>query len=720
MDRAIDLLVAGGRRKLPYIQQSENSECGLACIAMIAGYHGYKSDLASLRRRFSLSLRGAKLKDLIEILGAIGFNTRPIRAEMADLPSITTPAILHWNFNHFVVLEKIGRGLRGPTYHVHDPGRGISVYGAEEFSRQWTGVALEVSKSEKFRPKVEQTTLRITQLWTSTEGFWSTFTNVLFLSLILQLVVLATPFFLQISIDTVLPAADEDLLFMLALGFGGLTLIDLLAGWLRSLVLVQLNNALSYQIIVNLFRHLMRLPLSWFEKRHVGDVISRFGSTKPISQLLSEGMIAAFIDGLMACLTLILMFIYSIPLGLIASTALLLYIGVRFAFLHAIQMRNVDVITTEAKEGTTFIESVHGIAGIKAFGQEANRQRMWQQTKADAINAQIKLGRLSAGFDAAGKFIVGAERVIFVYVAVTQAFSGILTVGMIFAFQAYKQQFLDAGMRLVEQAINFKILKVHLARIADIAMSEPEIKDDIVVAELLDFSKPLNLHGVFYRYGSNDAPILRGVSVSIAPGEKIAIVGPSGGGKTTLLKVMAGLFEPMSGSLCLGTQAITAANRLSYRRSVGTVAQGDRLYAGSLAENVAFFDPEIEMERVRHVCKIARIADEIESMPLAYESLVGDMGSVLSAGQIQRVLLARALYPNPKILFMDEGTANLDAENEEQLLASLAELDITMILVAHRPQTLGIVGRVLVMKSGLLEPATPVRQNAPGQHAVTP
>jgi len=275
MTTAHDIMHGGGWKKTPYIQQNEASECGLACLAMVAGFHGYKTDLTVLRRKYSMSLKGATLKQIIEIAEYMGFNSRPLRGEIEDIPSLSTPAILHWDLNHFVVLTKISRSMGGTKYHIHDPAKGELKLGREEVSRRWTGVALDLMKSESFKPKVEETKLRITQLWTSMDGFWKTFGNIILLSLILQFAALAGPFYLQISIDTVFPSFDSDLLFMLALGFGGLAFINLLTGWLRSLILVHLNSALSYQIIVNLYRHLVRLPLPWFEKRHVGDIISR-------------------------------------------------------------------------------------------------------------------------------------------------------------------------------------------------------------------------------------------------------------------------------------------------------------------------------------------------------------------------------------------------------------------------------------------------------------
>lgn len=669
---------------------------------MVAGFHGYKTDLITLRQRYGMSLKGANLKQVMQVAEDIGFNARPLRGEIADLPHLAIPAILHWNLNHFVVLAAITGGVRGRRYHIHDPARGPVVLSEADVSCSWTGVALDLLRSESFKPKIAQRQLNITQLWSKMTGFWGTIRQVVLLSLVMQLVVLATPFFLQISIDTVFPAFDRDLLLMLALGFGGLTVINLMASWLRSLILVTLSNSLSYQVIVNLFRHLMRLPLDYFEKRHVGDIISRFGSTQPISQLISQGMIAAFIDGLMAVLTLALMFVYSPVLGGVACAALGLYVALRLAFLQAIKFRNLDVITTMAKENSHFIESVRGIAAIKSFGQEGNRQRLWQKSKADAVNAQVKLGRLTAAFDALGQFVLGAERVVFVYVAIGLAFDSVLTVGMIFAFQAYKQQFLDAGMRLTEQAINYQIVKVHLTRIADIALSPTEEGEAEKSTEEPDFTRPLVLDRVFYRYGTNEPMVLNGVSLTIQPGEFIAITGPSGGGKTTLMKILMGLFEPSSGAIRLGDRPISSYRKGKYRRCIGSVAQGDMLYAGSLAENIAFFDPEIDMDRVREVARMAQIDSEIEKMPMGYETLVGDMGSVLSGGQLQRVLLARALYPDPKVLILDEGTANLDAENERKILDALKGLNITRIAVAHRPATLEAAGRTVEVKNGYL------------------
>lgn len=710
----VELLNLTGRKRTPFIPQDEASECALACIAMVASYHGLDTDIQTLRRNYGFSLRGATLKQLLAVCERLCLNARPVRGDLADLRHLELPAILHWDLTHFVVLTRISQSVNGDRFHIIDPARGPLTLKRADFSESYTGVAVELRRSERFQAVSNRQQLRISHLWSSISGIWSTLRNVLLVSLVMQLVALALPFYTQIVIDTVFPTFDVDLLGVLAVGFGLLATVGLVANWLRGLIISSANSALSYQIIVNLFRHLTSLPLSWFERRHTGDIVSRFGSTQPITNLLSQGMVTAFVDGLLTLLTLVLMIVYSPLLTVIAVAALTIYVAIRFAFLRAVKLSNANVIATAARENSVFMETVRGAGAIKAFAQESNRMRIWQHAKADAVNAEVKLARLTSVFDALGAFVPVIERIVFLYIAIRMAFDGAMTIGMIFAFQAYKQQFLDAGIRMVQQFINFRVLQVHLGRLSDIALTQPESVSGVDQIEPLPAMKSgLTVLDLRFRYGPMEEEILSGVTFHVTPGETVALVGPSGGGKSTLLKLMIGLLQPSSGRILLDGRPLSSIPQPSWRRSLGYVAQDDKLFAGSLAENIAFFDPMLDMNRVREVATIAHVARDIEAMPMAYETRVGDMGSALSGGQKQRVLLARALYHRPHILFLDEGTANVDDYLERLILASLKNAGITLVMAAHRAHSIEAADRLYHVAGGRLQKAEKVVRPEP-------
>lgn len=704
----LGLIHLGGGRRVPLIRQSEAAECGLACLAMVAGFHGLGVDLTALRRRFPLSLKGATLKVLIGIAEELGFNPRPLRLDPERLADLALPAILHWDLNHFVVLARIERGPRRPRFHVRDPAVGAVVLSAADLSRHFTGVALELVPAERFRRTPEQAPLRITQLWSRIVGLPATLGQVGFLSVLLQVFAFAGPFYLQLAVDTAIPTFDADFLLALAGGFAGMTVLSLATSALRDLILLKLGSALGYQLVANLFRQLMHLPLGYFERRHTGDVISRFDSTQPITDLLSHGLIQALVDGVMALGTLALMLYYSPLLAGLAIGALVLAVLARVAWFGSLQLANANVISARAAESSTMIETVRGMAAIKLFAREGDRQRFWQNKRADVVNAQIRMGRIQVWFDAANAAVLGLENVLFVYLAAKMTISAQFTVGMIFAFQSYKGQFLGAAMRLVGQWVQWRLLDVHLTRIADIALTPAEPRGP----GLAGAGKPplrgaIELRDVHFGYGYGEKPVLSGVNLRIDPGESVALVGPSGGGKSTLLKLMLGLYPPTRGEVLIDGEPLHRFGLQRYRRQIGAVLQDDVLYAGSLAENIAFFDAELDMDRVQEVAKLACIHAEIMAMPMGYESLVGDMGSTLSGGQKQRVLLARALYAEPKVLFLDEGTAHLDVATEAAVNAALAGLGITRVIVAHRPAQVEAAGRCVALVAGNLAIVTP-------------
>ena len=692
-----------GVRTLPIIRQNETTECGLACLAMVAGFHRFRTDIAALRRRFPTSAAGVTLSAIMDMAARMDLSCRALKVPLEDIRKLQTPAIIHWDMNHFVVLKT----ANAKTMVVHDPATGARRYTRDEFSAHFTGVALELHPTKQFERKEERAKLRLNHLWTRIRGLKRTLAQALVLSAILQLFVLVSPFYLQLTVDEVLVKFDADLLWVLAFGFGAFSVLNAVAGLLRGYVLLYFGNMLNYQMVCNLFAHLIQLPADFFEKRHIGDIVSRFGSVGPIRSLFTEGLVATAIDGVMAIATLIMMFLYSPALGSIALVALILYLILRVASYPPLRQRSEDAIVFHAKEQSFFMETVRGVLSIKLFGRETDRKRLWQNRFADAVNADVRVHKLSIWFALGNNVIFSIEHVVLIYVAAKMALGAEFTVGMIFAFMAYKRQFTDKALALVERLIEFRMLELHLSRIADIALAEPEPAALPTSATCGGgpMRGALRLEGVSYRYGEALPEVFDGVSIDIAAGETIAFVGSSGCGKTTLMKIMLGLFEPTAGRVLVDGRPLADVGVGEYRRHVGSVMQEDLLFAGSIAENIAFFDSEIDMARVVHVATLACIHPEIIAKPMQYETLVGDMGSALSGGEKQRILLARALYRRPKILFMDEGTSSLDVATERDVNASIKSLGVTRIIVAHRPETIRTAERVAALIDGKLVPA---------------
>jgi ATP-binding cassette subfamily B protein RaxB len=681
----------GGRGYLPVIRQTEAAECGVACLAMISSYHGHRIDLNTLRRRHPVSLRGVTLRAMIQVASQMGFACRPLRFELGHLRQLHLPTIVHWDMNHFVVLKSVtGQGIV-----IHDPASGERFFPITEASKHLTGVALELSPSEDFLPKDERTRLPFSHFWKQVRGSTHALVQILILSVFLEAFVIAAPFYLQLTIDEVIARGDADLLVVLALGFGLLTAIKVVSTAIRALIILIVQNVLHFQIGARLFHHLVRLPIAYFEKRHIGDILSRFSSIEPIRTALAEGMIAAAIDGLMALATLAMIFVYSTQLALVVLAAFVLYAALRLGLYPLLRERSLAVIETAAHENSTFIETMRAIQSLKIFNRESDRETQWLNRYADVVSANVRLGRAKIAFTSINEALFGLENIITIYLAARLALSNSLTIGMIFAFISYKQHFIDKAVHLIEKALDFRILELHLERLADIALSPLERGHDQLLAYTRQIQGRLELRNVSFQYAETEPFVLEDISFIIEPGEFVTIMGPSGGGKTTLIKIMLGLLEPTKGEVLIDGIPLSTIGPRAYREHVGAVMQEDLLLSGSIADNICFFDPSFDQERMIQCAHLARIHEEIMAMPMTYNSLVGDMGSSLSGGQKQRVMLARALYRQPRILFLDEGTSHLDVDNEIHINNCLKGLQITRISVAHRPEISGGANRIL-------------------------
>jgi ATP-binding cassette subfamily B protein RaxB len=687
----VTALHLGRRGTLPMIHQAEAAECGLACLAMVCGYHGHRIDLGTLRRRHPISLNGVTLRGLIQVASSLKFLCRPLRYEMEHLHELQLPAILHWDMSHFVVLKSVRR--KGLV--VHDPAVGERTYRLSDAAKHVTGVALELSPTDDFLQRDERARLPLSVFWSHLTGTGRTMVQVFLLSAVLQILVLAAPLYAQLTMDEVIARGDVDLLFVLALGFGLLMLIKTASTAIRSYILLLLQNVLHFHLGARLFRHLIRLPASFFEKRHIGDLLSRFSSLQPIRDLIAQGLIAAIIDGTMALITLAMIFFYSPLLALIAVSAFALYAVVRLALYRVIRQRTEATIQAQAQESSIFIENVRAIQSIKLFNRESERETQWLNRYNDVVSANVHLGKAKIGFGTVNDLIFGAESILTLYLAAKLALGNALTVGMIFAYLSYKQHFTDKAVQLVEKALDFRILGLHLERLSDIALTAVERGQYEPIAYTRQIDGRIELRNVYFQYAESEPFVLNNINLTIEPGEFVTIMGPSGGGKTTLMKIMLGLLQPTSGEILVDGIPLNATGARVYREQVAAVMQEDQLLSGSIADNICFFEPDFDQSRMVNCAQLAGIHQEVMAMPMTYNSLVGDMGSSLSGGQKQRVLLARALYRQPRILFMDEGTAHLDPENERYVNESLRRLRITRINVAHRPDISAGADRII-------------------------
>lgn len=684
----------GRFRHLPLLRQAEVTECGHACLAMVAAWFGHQIDLVSLRLQQSTSANGISVHSLQTMAEQLGLRGRALRLEPEMLDRLKLPAILHWDMNHFVVLKSVSRNRAV----IHDPTLGVLRMSMRELAQHFTGIAIEFSEAEGFKPIRSERRLPLASLFAGVgELGWPIF-QVVLLSCLLKALVLISPWYLQLAVDNAIPSGDTHLLLLLGGGFAVVALFRLVNDLTRTLLQVFIQSRLDLTMSSRLFTHMLRLPMPFFVKRDDGDLLSRFESLNPIRAFMANGAVLAMIDGALAVVALVFLLAVSPLLAAVSAIGLAAYGLLRVVFYEPLFRRGEETVRAEAGYTTMLIESIRTVQAIKLANAEGKRESQFITRSAEAIHCRAAEQRLTGLFSALRETMFMLEDVAFILVASYLAVEGRMTIGVLYALLAYKTLFISGGAELIESFIGLRLLRLHIDRVSDIAVSETEPAYAHPMLERAPLAGLIDLAGVSYRYAASEPYIFHGLTERIEPGECVAIVGPSGCGKTTLVKVMLGLFPPTEGEVRVDGVALPVFGERAYRRQVASVMQDDHLMIGTVLQNICLFDDVPDTDFATECARLACIHDEIMRMPMGYRTVIGSLGSTLSAGQRQRVLLARALYRRPRILFIDEGTANLDVELEKRINEMLVRLPITRIYVAHRPQTIALADRVIDLR----------------------
>lgn len=665
------------RRTVPVVLQAETNECGLACLCMILAAYGRHVTLADLREQFP-SDRVLSLEQMASASEHYGFNVRALRCEPADLAEIRLPALLHVDFNHYIVLT----GQRASTFLVIDPASGRQSLSTESLNERFTGILLEFTPATRFETGGRRDIHSPFRLLSALpfDALGRPLVVMLLLSLCVQAFALISPFLLQIIVDDVITSGSRQFALVVVLGFGAVYLLSALTQWLRGLLVIHVGQHLSYLMAAGLHSRLLTLPARYFSRRTVGDVVSRFGSIRPLQDFVTGSGVKILLDLLMLITCWLMLACYSMGAAMLALVITGTVAAVNYLLTLPYRRYSHEQVVAEAAAQSHFIETVQAIREIKRFDAETLRTSRWLNQLTLAINAQVRAGRFQLYAELSRYLLAAALTLGVVFAALDDVMSTTLTIGMLYAMVAYTNHFAQAALSLLLEWQKFLMLYLHTQRLSDITEqtvpSRQRLKagaDCTIVFDRVSFAYP-----------ESQQPLLDELSFTLRAGESLAITGPSGSGKSTLLRLLLAELSATSGDISIGGRPLTAS--VCSGPVFSSLMAEDRLLSGTVSQNITFNQPAPDMARMMDCARAAVIHEDILRLPLAYQEHVSDMHTGLSAGQRQRLLLARALYRPADFLLLDEGTSHLDAETELTVMHHVLELSGGCIFVTHRQQ----------------------------------
>ncbi len=686
--------------RFPFLKQHDQSDCGAACLGMICKYYKMPIGLNRLRDMCNVSREGTSMAALAEAAETLGFVTRGVRTGYEALMRTELPAILHWEGNHFVVLYEINR----KEVRIADPGLGVRRLARGEFEKSWTNMALlleytdQVAENEPSRSSFKRFLPLI-------RPYTAILVEILLASLVLSLFGLASPVFTQTIVDQVLVHHDEDLLNLMLAGMVVVALFQMGTSTLRAYLIGYISARLSLTMLSRFYRHLLGLSMRFFALRRTGDLTTRFKENATIQRLFTDTTISAILDFIMLFVYLGLMFYYNWELTLVMLIFVPLSVGLTLIYTPILKSFSQRAFLARAEQSSVLIDSLHGIDVVKAEAVERVTRWQWEGKFTREIQIGFRRLKMEMLFGAGGSMINLLSSTVILWYGATLVIDGELSVGQLMAFNALIGNVMGPIMGLIGVWPEVQEARVALDRLNDVYDSKMEsARQRGQGLRLKQVEGLLEFENVFFRYGvGTDEPyVLNNIDLKLKPGHKVAVVGRSGAGKTTLVKLVPRLFDPTEGRVLLDGMDVRDFDPHWLRRQVGMVMQDSFLFSGTIAENIAVGEPDANMDRLLEVAKLACVHDFVNEMPLGYETKVGEQGIGLSGGQRQRVAIARALYRDPGILIFDEATNALDTDSEAAIQSNLALFleNRTSLVIAHRLSTVRDADTILVMEKG--------------------
>ncbi|MBI2837419.1 MAG: ATP-binding cassette domain-containing protein [Acidobacteria bacterium] len=682
------------RKRVPYVPQMEAVECGAACLAMILGHHGHYAPLSELREACGVSRDGVSALQIVEAARRYGLEIRAHRLEPPDLARFKVPVILHWEMNHFLVLDR----WTARKVFLVDPAMGRRSVSQTDIDQSFTGIVLEPVPGPSFHRRNAQP-FPIGHYLRLLSGVWVALAIILTATLAINLLGLSIPIATQLIIDQVLYRDQTTWLPVIGWGLLALLLLRMAFNWLRGWVLVTVQRLLDRAITIGVVRHLLGVPLQFFLQRSTGDLVNRVQGTKVLRDILAGQSVSVLVDGILLVSYLALMLLYDLPLGLLVAAAGLVYVVTYFATKPAQMQRFQERQIHEIRQLSQLYQTVRGVMTVKSTGAESISHNRWLNLLVNELNAGFREICLQDRVNMALYLIKSAVPAAVLMWGTSRVLAGEITVGVLISFQMLQLVFLDPLEKIVQTLLRARALPVLFGRMEDI-LRTPAESSGRRPCPLIEGH--VRFENVGFRYGLYAPWVLRDVSFEVEKGQKVAIVGPSGSGKSTIARLLLGLYQPASGRISIDGEDMADLDLASVRRQMGVVLQETMLFGGTVRENLSLYYPGAPLEDVIQAARVAQIYDDIQRLPHGLDTRISASGGTLSGGQRQRLALARAILHRPPILILDEATSALDAITEAAIERYLSTRRCTRILIAHRLSTVRDADLILVLKDGLI------------------